>query len=344
MDAEQAAGRPRSAVSCYRQVAARSWSCLSSAGDALATWQAVSGGRCQLRRSVDWGYLGELPTGSPAGLLAPALALARPAWAAILTEPGLPALAALTSKGDIQALAQAAAEHPRGDAAASWRSAPGMLAPALAKGLQMGIYLPVSAVAACSTGLYALLEAADSIERGRCRRALVVASDRSLAPLVLAGFAALGASCGHTQPSGDGAGGIGFAPAEGIAAIALAPSGPWRLCAGVRAGDAGHRTAFTDPGTLQHALDGLWQAAPAPDGILVHGTGTKAGEAYEAAALAQGPWRELPRLRCKPWIGHALGASALVELAATWHGPWRSLWQISLGFGGHLAAAAWERS
>ncbi|HEX3135151.1 MAG TPA: hypothetical protein VHX44_16420, partial [Planctomycetota bacterium] len=135
----------------------------------------------------------------------------------------------------------------------------------------------------------------------------------------------------------------GFAPAEGAGIVALGRDGPWRLVASVRLGDARHETEFRDPATLRHALDALWQVAPTPDLIVTHGTGTARGDAYERAGLDAGRWRDVPRLHCKPTIGHCLGASAAVELAIGLEAPVRRLWKLGLGFGGHLAAVAVER-
>ena len=112
----------------------------------------------------------------------------------------------------------------------------------------------------------------------------------------------------------------------------------------MRLGDAGHETHFTDPRTLTYALDALWAAVPHPDLIITHGTGTAAGDAYEARGLDAGPWRQCERVSMKPIIGHCLGASGAVELASACHAPVQRLWKLSLGFGGHLAAVALVRS
>jgi 3-oxoacyl-(acyl-carrier-protein) synthase len=78
--------------------------------------------------------------------------------------------------------------------------------------------------------------------------------------------------------------------------------------------------------------------------IVVHGTGTVAGDRYEKDGLDRGPWSQIPRIACKPLWGHALGASGAVELAAALEAPVNRLWKLSLGFGGHLAALALERA
>jgi 3-oxoacyl-(acyl-carrier-protein) synthase len=47
---------------------------------------------------------------------------------------------------------------------------------------------------------------------------------------------------------------------------------------------------------------------------------------------------------CKPAIGHTLGASGLVELAAAMHDPAaHRIWKLGMGFGGHLACVAVAR-
>ena len=264
---------------------------------------------------------------------------ARLPWAAIAEREGLPALGLSASKGDPWALDRALA----GAAPALLAAAPASINHHLALRLSVGPHRPCAVVAACSTGIYACLEAADLIERGICTRALAGAVDGDLPPWLRAGFAALGVLCGHTRPRAF-ATPTGFAPAPGAGVVALATEGPWRLVAGVRLGDAGHATHFSDPGTLQHALAALWAASPAPDLLVTHGTGTAAGDAYERAGLDAGPWRHAPRLCCKPAIGHSLGASGAVELAIACAAPVRRVWKLSLGFGGHLAAVALERS
>jgi 3-oxoacyl-(acyl-carrier-protein) synthase len=148
--------------------------------------------------------------------------------------------------------------------------------------------------------------------------------------------------CGEEKPQAFAVP-TGFAPAEGAGLMALAHDGPWRLVASVRLGDARHETEFRDPATLRTALEGLWHASPRPDLIITHGTGTARGDAYERGGLDDGPWRAVPRLHCKPMIGHCLGASAAVELALGLEAPVKRLWKLGLGFGGHLAVVAVER-
>jgi hypothetical protein len=324
-------------ASRYDRVHLAAWQCATAAGDAAASWAACRDGRSALRLRPGIGWCGAI-AGQPGGIGLVDLAerAARGPWSAIAGRPGAPAFACAASKGDQQAMDAALA----GDLPAFHRADAAAPTMALARRLGLRLLVPVPAVAACSTGLYALLAAADLVESGRVGHGLAGASDACLTPLVLAGFAAMGVLCGDHPPGT----GRGFAPAEGAGFAALADAGPWRLVAGVRTGDARHETRFLDPQTLEASLAALWSALPDPDLLIVHGTGTGAGDAYEQAGLAAGPWRSVPRLHCKPMIGHCLGASGIVELALGLEAPVQRLWKLSLGFGGHLAAVAVVRS
>lgn len=321
----------------YAGVHLAAWTCLSVAGDAAASWAAVAAGTCALSCDAEMGWHGPIPAwrGDPVGLL---LAAARPAWAAVAAEPGPPAWGLSASKGDPWAWQAALA----GGAAALHRAPPHAPGAAVARALGVGLHRPCMVAAACSTGLVACLEAADLIAAGGCARGLAGAVDGDLPPWLRAGFASLGVLCGQRRPQAF-AEPTGFAPAAGAGVVALARRGPWRLVAGVRLGDARHETHFEDPAVLRRCLAGLWDAAGAPDLIITHGTGTAAGDPYEAAGLERGPWSGVRRLSCKPVIGHCLGASGAVELALACEAPVARLWKLSLGFGGHLAAVAIER-
>lgn len=312
----------------YAGVHVRAWSCVSAAGDAAATWAAVRDGVGHL---VDgpggpWGRC--RPAG---GLLDLAATAAAPLLPALDADETWPALGAAASKGDISRL-----EAEGGPAVT--RAWPDACTPALARRLGLARHLPVAVVAACSTGLATILAGADAMAAGTTRCALVGAVDRSCSPLVLAGFRALGVLSDDPRRPGSG-----FAPAEGAGFLALGSDGPWRLVAGVRLGEAAHETACGDATVLTAGCAALWEALPDPDLIVVHGTNTVSGEACESQALGAGPWAETPRLACKPSIGHCLGASSAVELAAALEAPVRRLWKLGLGFGGHVVLAALER-
>lgn len=319
----------------YRNVAIPAWAATTAAGDAAASLAAVASGRRHLACDPAWGWQGRQHPAAALHDAARRVVLA--AWGGQPAEHV--AVGVGTSKGDIAGML---ASHAAGSPVlpASW--SPGSLSTAAATWIGCRLHLPCATAAACSTGLACLLAGADLVERGLARKALVGAAEASLTPLVLAGFANAGVLCGQREPQAF-AEATGFAPAEGAAAFVLADAGPWRLRAGVRLADARHETRFEDPATLRTCLAALWDCCPHPDLIVCHATGTAAGDAYELAGLADGPWRDAPRLCCKPWIGHALGASSAVELALALELPLQRMWKLSLGFGGHLVAVAVER-
>lgn len=315
----------------YQNLGIAAWDCRIAGFTAAQAWQALRAGKRLLPTPsslVSTNYIA----------LAPLLldAAAGP-WQVIRQQPGLVALGLATSKGDPWAFT------PMGAATAG----PGHVGAAVARCLQVGVHVPCAAAAACSTGLYSLLAGADWIANNTCSRALVGAVDGSLPAWLQAGFARMGVLCPHGEPRAgeSGAGGTGFvtAPGAGVVALVRGPA-PWRLVAGVRLGDAGHETHFVDQRTLTTALAALWEVQPHPDVIVTHLTGTALGDAYELAGLEAGPWRHVPRLVLKPLIGHTLGASGAVELALALESKARRMWKVSLGFGGHLAAVAVQRS
>ena len=310
----------------YRDLGIAAWDCRIAGMSAAAAWCALRSGARLLPRSAD----------TQSGLAPLLRAATATPWAVISDLPGAIAWGLATSKGDPWAF----------NAHSAATAGPGHLGAQMAREFAIGVHVPCAVAAACSTGLYTLLAGADRIAEGTCTRALVGAADGALPGWLHAGFARMGVLC----PSGDPRAGDeapaepGFVPAPGAGVVALvAGAAPWRLVAGVRLGDAGHETHFTDPSTLTTALSSLWEVSPHPDVIVTHTTGTLAGDAYELAGLADGPWRHSPWLMLKPLIGHTLGASGTVELALALESPARRLWKLSLGFGGHLAAVAIER-
>lgn len=311
----------------YRDVGIAAWDCRIAGLTATTAWNRLRAGERLLPDAA--AYHGALATVLHDAATAP--------WAAIQAHPGLVACGLATSKGDPWAFTPAAAAT----------AGPGHVGAAVARALGLGVHVPCATAAACSTGLYTLLAGADRIADGTCTRALVGAVDGSLPDWLHAGFARMGVLCASDTPrAGERADpGTGFIPAPGAGVLALV-RGPaaWRLVAGVRLGDAGHETHFVNPSTLTTALASLWAVQPQPDLIVTHLTGTALGDAYELTGLDDGPWRHVPRLILKPLIGHTLGASGAVELALALESTARRIWKLSLGFGGHLAAVAVERS
>ena len=84
-----------------------------------------------------------------------------------------------------------------------------------------------------------------------------------------------------------------------------------------RFGDASH-TRCADPTVIDRCLAAVVNWPLAPELIVVHGTGTIAGDQPESAGLDDGPWSKLCSRALQAVIGHCFGASGLVELAAAW--------------------------
>ena len=311
----------------YQDVGIAAWDCRIAGLTATAAWQRLHAGQRLLPKA----------TTTPIALATLLRDAAIGPWTAIHKRDGLVACGLATSKGDPWAFT------PEQSATAG----PGHVGAAVARALGVGVHVPCATAAACSTGLYTLLAGADRIAEGLCGRALVGAVDGSLPDWLHAGFARMGVLCDSGEPrAGDSNHpGTGFIPAPGAGVMALVRGpAPWRLLAGVRLGDAGHETHFVNPSTLATALASLWAVQPQPDLIVTHLTGTIMGDAYELAGLDDGPWRHVPRLILKPLIGHTLGASGAVELVLGLESSARRMWKLSLGFGGHLAAVAVEKS
>ena len=153
-------------------------------------------------------------------------------------------------------------------------------------------------------------------------------------------------------------GGASGSTASGMTALGPDPSDLARLI-GRAIGSSG-----LNPGDLDH--------------VNVHGTATRSNDPYECRAIRLAMGREADRVACsgnKAQVGHLLGASGAVELAITALSvrdgflpptlnldhpdpecdldgtpgvgvarPIRSALKLSIGFGGHIAAAVLGRS
>ncbi|SIO08621.1 3-oxoacyl-[acyl-carrier-protein] synthase II [Singulisphaera sp. GP187] len=247
-------------------------------------------------------------------------------------------------------------------------------------------------VAACATGLVAVLQGAELIRNGVCDVALAGSADASLQPLLLGAFRRMGVLA---RSDGDPTQAArpwdqarsGFVVGEGGAILVLERADhaqargvlPYAEVAGGALGaDAYHETTMNpDPAGLAaligRALAQSGVSASELDYINVHGTATRINDPIECRALrlALGPHAD--RVACsanKSQIGHLLGAAGAVELAITCLAirdgfvpptlnlndpdpacdldgtphtgratPIRSALKLSIGFGGHLAAA-----
>ncbi|MFH5802487.1 beta-ketoacyl-[acyl-carrier-protein] synthase family protein [Alienimonas sp. DA493] len=186
-------------------------------------------------------------------------------------------------------------------------------------------------VAACATGVVAVIRGVELIQRGICDRVVCGAADASLHPLILASFARLGVLA---DPGDDPAGCVrpfdesrtGFAIGEGAAAFLLERAD--RAAAGATyatvtgTGLASAAVKLTDVDATGDPVRRVLRdctGGVSPDLLGLHGTATRANDPAEAAgvraAFADGA--AIPAFGSKGATGHLLGAAGAVELAFT---------------------------
>jgi 3-oxoacyl-[acyl-carrier-protein] synthase II len=245
-----------------------------------------------------------------------------------------------TSKGDLAGLgawrlALADRKGLAGRFEATW---PGGVAAAMAA--RFGARGPsVAPVAACATGVVAVLRAADLVREGTCDVALAGAGDASLEPLVLAAFRRMGALARIDPALGPGAAvrpldrrRSGFLPGEGAAVLVLERTEDARargvtaiaeLAGGVLGSDAYHLTDLDpDPtnlaGLIERALADAGLEAADIGHVNLHGTATRGNDPLECRAVRRALGRHAGGVACcasKAQLGHTLGAAGAIELA-----------------------------
>lgn len=244
---------------------------------------------------------------------------------------------------------------------------------AAAASIELGLRGPWQLLSnGCSSGLDALGLAWMALKAGVTRRALVLAVDLPLLPELLRDFAdtRLLARSERNDPLAPGT--AGFHPGEaGVALTLELASDGWAEVAEYRANSDAHDSLMVpeDGRGLADLLTGL----PAPAVICPHATGTPNHATAEIAALRRVFGDALPPLLLlKPFTGHSLGASGLLDtalLAAALHQgplpgnlphlsappgvplpaetlplpPKTSLLKIASGMGGHNAAVVLRR-
>jgi 3-oxoacyl-(acyl-carrier-protein) synthase len=185
--------------------------------------------------------------------------------------------------------------------------------PASAISIELGIFGPNHVVASgCSAGLDALGLAKILLDAGLAERALVVAVDLPLVPLLLDNYAdsgLLGTSMrlNPFSPATDG-----FIPAEGAAAVALSTSEKGKSVFSHFSNNSDGADPVGIPkggGRTSSLIGNAIAACGKPAAICPHSTGTKAQAAAERTFLSGDATLHL----LKPFIGHTVGASGLLE-------------------------------
>jgi len=183
----------------------------------------------------------------------------------------------------------------------------------------------------CSSSLVALHLAAQSIERGECRAAIVGAANLTLHPnkYLMQSQMNMLSPTGHCHAFGAAA--DGFVPSEAIAAVLVRP-----LSDALRDGDhiygvikgtatyhGGKSNGYTVPSPkaqaelIGRALAAADVTADSISYVEAHGTGTALGDPIEAAGLSRafkGSTRACPVGSVKSNLGHAEAAAGMVSL------------------------------
>jgi 3-oxoacyl-[acyl-carrier-protein] synthase II len=190
--------------------------------------------------------------------------------------------------------------------------------PCSAISIELGITGPNHVLASgCAAGLDAVGIAMLLVRSGMAPRALAVAVDLPLVPILLDNYAASGLLA--TDPDHDPyrPGSSGFIPAEGAAAMAIEP----------RAGDFPKLLHYAcnsdacdpvgmpaDGGRTPDLLEGALALHGYPAAVCPHATGTVVQSVADPAAFNRAFPGEKPTLHLlKPFTGHTIGASGLLE-------------------------------
>ena len=187
--------------------------------------------------------------------------------------------------------------------------------PATAVSIELGIHGPNHLVASgCSAGLDALGLAKLLLDAGQAERALVVAVDLPLVPLLLDNYADSGllGTASRLNPFSETA--DGFIPGEGAAAIALskAEKGTCLFTHFSNNSDGEDPVGVPEGGgRTVHLLERAARETGPPAAVCPHATGTKVQAAAERALFAGMAGVSLHML--KPFVGHTVGASGLLE-------------------------------
>lgn len=188
------------------------------------------------------------------------------------------------------------------------------------------------AIAACATGLYAVMEGIRMIEQDEADYCIAGAGDASLTELMLAGYRNMGVlSKGCMRPFDRRR--DGFLIGEGAGLVVLeslehAKARRTKIYATVR----GHQYGFEGSHLLNFSPDGeglsrclkelLRKAALGAqdiDYLNLHGTATRLGDLYETAQIKKAFGKsahQIPMSATKSMTGHMLGASGVIEIIA----------------------------
>ncbi len=190
--------------------------------------------------------------------------------------------------------------------------------PASAISIEFGITGPNHVLASgCAAGLDAIGIAMMLVQSGVAPRALAVAVDLPLVPILLDNYAASGLLAADMGLDPYHARSAGFIPAEGAAAMAI----EYREGAFPRLAHYGCNADACDPvgipadgGRTPQLLERAIRLHGLPVAVCPHATGTAVQAVADPAALRRAFPDARPTLHLlKPFTGHTIGASGLLE-------------------------------
>ena len=190
--------------------------------------------------------------------------------------------------------------------------------PATAISIELGILGPNHVVASgCSAGLDALGLGKMILDGGMAERALIVAVDLPLVPMLLDQYADSGLLSKSPRLDPFSQATSGFAPGEGAAALAISKdeSGGLRFDHFSNNSDGADPVGVPRDGGRTHLLfNHAIRENGAPAALCTHSTGTKVQARAEHSIFGSFPSDVRPSLHLlKPYVGHTIGASGLLE-------------------------------
>lgn len=188
------------------------------------------------------------------------------------------------------------------------------------------------AIAACATGLFAVIEGIRMVEQGEVDWCIAGAGDSSITKLMLSGYRNMGALAkGNILPFDKRRDGFLVGEGAGIIILENAEAAKARN-AKIYAKVLAHTYGFEETHPLLFSSDGdglsrcltdlLGKAKLTPEKINymnLHGTATKDGDLYETAQIKKAFGKaayKIPMSSTKSMVGHMLGAAGAVELIA----------------------------
>jgi 3-oxoacyl-[acyl-carrier-protein] synthase II len=190
--------------------------------------------------------------------------------------------------------------------------------PASAISIEFGITGPHHVLASgCAAGLDAVGIAMLLVQSGVVSRALAVAVDLPLVPILLDNYAASGLLASGMESDPYHPQSCGFIPAEGAAAMTLESregSFPRLIHYGCNSDACDPVSIPADGGRTPELLGYALKLWGRPAAVCPHATGTAVQAVADPAALTRAFPADLPTLHLlKPFTGHTIGASGLLE-------------------------------